>query len=71
MTRAFRLCCALLLLASPVVAQAAPQPKTAVDWAALQEETARVLSEYLRIDTSNPPGNELEGARFLKGILDR
>ncbi|MGI9189486.1 MAG: M20/M25/M40 family metallo-hydrolase, partial [Longimicrobiaceae bacterium] len=42
-----------------------------VDWAALQEETARVLSEYLRIDTSNPPGNELEGARFLKGILDR
>ncbi|CAN5168386.1 M20/M25/M40 family metallo-hydrolase [soil metagenome] len=71
MTRAFRLCCALLLLASPVVAQAAPQPKTAVDWAALQEETARVLSEYLRIDTSNPPGNELEGARFLKGIFDR
>lgn len=71
MTRAFRLCCALLLLASPVLAQATPQPKTAVDWAALQEETARVLSEYLRIDTSNPPGNELEGARFLKAILDR
>ncbi len=24
-----------------------------------------MLQEYLRIDTSNPPGNEIEGARFL------
>jgi acetylornithine deacetylase/succinyl-diaminopimelate desuccinylase-like protein len=25
----------------------------------------RMLQEYLRIDTSNPPGNEIAGARFL------
>jgi acetylornithine deacetylase/succinyl-diaminopimelate desuccinylase-like protein len=27
------------------------------------------LQEYVRIDTSNPPGNEIAGARFLAGIL--
>ena len=28
------------------------------------------LEQYLRIDTSNPPGNELQAAKFLKKILD-
>jgi acetylornithine deacetylase/succinyl-diaminopimelate desuccinylase-like protein len=28
-----------------------------------------LLRQYVRIDTSNPPGNELPGARFLAGIL--
>lgn len=41
------------------------------DWNALTAETEQVLASYLRINTSNPPGNELEAARFLKGILDR
>lgn len=29
------------------------------------------LQQYLRIDTQNPPGNELKTAQFLKAILDR
>ena len=29
------------------------------------------LRSYLRLDTSNPPGNELRGALFLKGLLER
>ncbi len=29
------------------------------------------LQQYLRIDTTNPPGNELQAAKFLKGIFDR
>lgn len=29
------------------------------------------LQEYLRINTTNPPGNEIEAANFLKKILDR
>ena len=41
------------------------------DWAALTAETEKVLVDYLRINTSNPPGNEIETARFLKQILDR
>ncbi len=28
-----------------------------------------LLQQYVRIDTSNPPGNETRGARFLAGIL--
>ncbi|HYM62725.1 MAG TPA: M20/M25/M40 family metallo-hydrolase [Thermoanaerobaculia bacterium] len=31
----------------------------------------RLLQQYVRIDTSNPPGRELAGARFLAGILER
>jgi acetylornithine deacetylase/succinyl-diaminopimelate desuccinylase-like protein len=29
------------------------------------------LQEYLRINTTNPPGNELQAAQFFKQILDR
>mgnify|MGYP001057474870 CR=1 FL=1 len=29
------------------------------------------LRSYLRLDTSNPPGNELRGALFLKELLER
>ncbi len=29
----------------------------------------RMLQEYLRIDTTNPPGNEIAGARFLARLL--
>ena len=34
-------------------------------------ESARWLRDYIRIDTSNPPGNEAEATRFLADILDR
>lgn len=34
-------------------------------------DAVAILREYLRIDTTNPPGNELAGARFLGNILDR
>ncbi|HEV8438362.1 MAG TPA: M20/M25/M40 family metallo-hydrolase [Methylomirabilota bacterium] len=40
-----------------------------IDWLALGEETVDVLRRYLMVDTTNPPGNESEGARFLAGIL--
>ena len=59
---------AALALPAPAAAQRAPRP---VDWEALQREAVEVLSEYLRIDTTNPPGNELSAARFLKETLDR
>lgn len=42
-----------------------------LDWTALGEETVRVLRGYLRIDTTNPPGNETAGARFLSDLLAR
>lgn len=35
------------------------------DNAAIANEAASFLSEYIRIDTTNPPGNEIAAARFL------
>lgn len=40
-----------------------------VDWQATGDETARLLSAYLQVDTMNPPGNETRGAEFLQGRL--
>jgi acetylornithine deacetylase/succinyl-diaminopimelate desuccinylase-like protein len=40
-----------------------------MNWSALGDETVDVLRRYLAIDTTNPPGNEIEGARFLAEIL--
>src|SRR5215471_7947720 len=63
--------CVLALLLAPFVTLRAQQPTAAVDWDRLRDETVQVLSDYLRINTTNPPGNELQTALFLKGILDR
>src|SRR6478672_11127090 len=41
------------------------------DFAAAREEVVKILSGFVRIDTSNPPGNETKGAEYLKAILDR
>lgn len=37
---------------------------------ALQDEAVRWLQEYIRQDTQNPPGNEMDGARYLADILE-
>ena len=55
----------LLLLAPPLVAQS----QVSIDYAKLREETAQRLSEYIRINTSNPPGNELAAARWLADVI--
>jgi acetylornithine deacetylase/succinyl-diaminopimelate desuccinylase-like protein len=38
---------------------------------AQDNEASRLLAEYVRIDTSNPPGNTTKAADFLAGILER
>jgi len=48
-----------------------PAQATSLDWTALARESQAVLSDYLRVNTTNPPGNEILSARFLKAILDR
>lgn len=40
-----------------------------VDWEALGEETLNHLSALVRIDTSNPPGNETKAAEYLRDVL--
>jgi acetylornithine deacetylase/succinyl-diaminopimelate desuccinylase-like protein len=57
---------AFLLLPSFASAQTKP-----VDWDAIAKEAQGILSDYLKINTTNPPGNEILTARYLKGLLDR
>jgi acetylornithine deacetylase/succinyl-diaminopimelate desuccinylase-like protein len=39
------------------------------DWKTLGDEAVEIARQYLRIDTTNPPGNETPAAEFLAGIL--
>ncbi len=41
-----------------------------IDWPAVCAEALEVLRAYLRIDTSNPPGNEAPAARYLGSLLE-
>jgi acetylornithine deacetylase/succinyl-diaminopimelate desuccinylase-like protein len=41
------------------------------EWNALGNEATGLLSEYLRINTTNPPGNEIAAARWLAAVLRR
>ncbi len=36
-----------------------------VNWDSIESEAAQMLSDYIHIDTTNPPGNELAAANFL------
>src|SRR4051812_50040398 len=58
--RCFPLFLAALLLFAPAHA-AAPALSEPAAW----------LQQYLRIDTSNPPGNEGRAAAFLAGLLQK
>jgi acetylornithine deacetylase/succinyl-diaminopimelate desuccinylase-like protein len=43
----------------------------AIDWVSYQDQTVKLMGEYLRIDTSNPPGNELAAAEFFHQLFDQ
>jgi acetylornithine deacetylase/succinyl-diaminopimelate desuccinylase-like protein len=40
-----------------------PQP---INWDRVTQEATDLLSKYIQINTTNPPGNEIEAARMLK-----
>jgi acetylornithine deacetylase/succinyl-diaminopimelate desuccinylase-like protein len=42
-----------------------------MNWDQLLDEAIRHLQEYLRIQTVNPPGNEIEGAKFFKKVFEK
>ena len=66
--RPLRFGAVLLLGAAPLLAQT---PARALNWDSLAAEAVRNLSAYLAVNTTNPPGNELAGARFLQQLLAR
>jgi acetylornithine deacetylase/succinyl-diaminopimelate desuccinylase-like protein len=55
---------ASLVLAAPVSAQAP-------DWKAVDAEAQKTLQAYVRINTSNPPGDVTKAADFLSDLLTR
>jgi acetylornithine deacetylase/succinyl-diaminopimelate desuccinylase-like protein len=57
--------CLVWVIAAAVGAQQRPQP----DWTAVQDETMRHYQALLRLDTSNPPGNERLVVDYLAGVL--
>jgi acetylornithine deacetylase/succinyl-diaminopimelate desuccinylase-like protein len=61
----------LTVVARPAAGQSDSARPGAIDYAKLRDETAQRLSEYIRINTTNPPGNELAAARWLKEVLAR
>ncbi|HEY0528821.1 MAG TPA: M20/M25/M40 family metallo-hydrolase [Gemmatimonadaceae bacterium] len=61
----------VLLFLVPGLLAAQARPVRPINWDSLTAETTRNLSSYLKVNTSNPPGNEILAARFLKGILER
>ncbi len=52
-----------LALASPLAAQT-------LDWNAIDAETLRYYTALVKMDTSNPPGNETAAAKYVAGILE-
>lgn len=48
-----------------------PEDRAGPDFAAAEGEALAMLQSYLRLDTTNPPGNERVAAEFLHEILDR
>ncbi|MBA2684331.1 MAG: M20/M25/M40 family metallo-hydrolase [Gemmatimonadaceae bacterium] len=58
----------LLLLLDMITSRARAQ---ALDWTAINDEALHTLADYIKVNTTDPPGNELDAARFLKKILDK
>lgn len=48
-----------------------PATPPKVDWKEIAEQATTLLADYIRIDTTNPPGGEEAGAIFLREALKR
>ncbi|HET7295830.1 MAG TPA: M20/M25/M40 family metallo-hydrolase, partial [Gemmatimonadales bacterium] len=46
-------------------------PRTDAQWRVVGREAAALLSQYVAINTTNPPGNELQAATWLQAVLAR
>ncbi len=62
--------CALLITVFLLLALGSCREADAVEENPLHVEATEHLSAYLRIDTTNPPGNETAAATFLQGVLE-
>jgi acetylornithine deacetylase/succinyl-diaminopimelate desuccinylase-like protein len=57
----------LILLSLPIVSLA--EDRYLVDWQTVGDEAVDLLVDLVKIDSSNPPGNETRVAEYLKAVL--
>jgi len=50
---------------------ASPSSSNSQDLSQLESDAINWLQQLIRINTTNPPGNELVAAKFISGILDK
>ncbi len=63
-----RRCLAVVSLALSLTARIAPA-QSVPDFTSAQNEAVKFLSDLVKIDTSNPPGNETRAAEYIKNVL--
>src|SRR3954451_6007478 len=63
----WRLAALLASVLVPATVHAQPVP----DWKAVEAEAISTIQSYVRINTSNPPGDVTKAADFLVAILER
>jgi acetylornithine deacetylase/succinyl-diaminopimelate desuccinylase-like protein len=61
----------LIGLSITVTVKLVAAAEATLNWKALEDEAVSLLSRYIQIDTTNPPGDEIKAAQFFKAILDR
>jgi acetylornithine deacetylase/succinyl-diaminopimelate desuccinylase-like protein len=61
----------LLLTAATLTVSLTAADRYPVDWRSLEPEMLDYYVSLLKIDTSNPPGNETKAVDYLKPILDK
>jgi acetylornithine deacetylase/succinyl-diaminopimelate desuccinylase-like protein len=62
------LCAGVALLSAR---PASPEPSQSIPWERYQDESVELLQQYLRLDTSNPPGTDLITAEFFHKLFER
>src|ERR1051325_4453455 len=60
-----------LLLLALLVFPATLWPQSSPDFAKNRDEGVKNLQALVRIDTSNPPGNESKAVEYIKSVLDK
>ncbi|MGH9935820.1 MAG: M20/M25/M40 family metallo-hydrolase, partial [Blastocatellia bacterium] len=62
------LCLTVIVNIAPVTTRASNHN---VNWDEVQQEALELFIQYLKIDTTNPPGNEIRAAQFFANICKR
>src|SRR5437867_10087191 len=60
----------LSFLTAILLVVASTCPATDIDWTKARTEAVQLLQDLIRIDTTNPPGNERAVALYLQKLLE-